>query len=65
MEIMNAIIGVIGLAVVGIIGWAFQMGSRVSVVEADQKSLATLINTRFEDVNHRFDRLEALIDKRK
>lgn len=42
----------------GIFGWAVQLGSRVTRLETQQPDLKELINTQFEDVSRRLDRIE-------
>ena len=44
--------------IVGIFGWTIQIGNRVSVTEIKQEDLVTLINTRFDAVDNRLDRIE-------
>lgn len=56
---MDIIISILGSgAFIGVFGWVFQLGSRVSILETQQPDLKELINTQFEDVNRRLDRIE-------
>jgi hypothetical protein len=49
-------------AFVGIIGWAVQLNSRVSVIESQWKDLETfldrIMDSKFEDIARRLDRIE-------
>ena len=45
-------------AVVGVVGWVFKLGDRVTILERDQKGLVELINTRFDTVDDRLERIE-------
>jgi len=55
---LEAIVGVLGMAFLGVFGWTVQLGNRVSVIETQQASLKELIETKFEEVNRRLDRIE-------
>lgn len=59
--------GIFGCAFLGIFAWSVQLGNRVSmleqsprisVLESRHTDLLTLINTKFEDMNRRLDRIE-------
>lgn len=45
-------------AVIGVVGWVFKLGDRVTILERDQKGLVELINTRFDTVDDRLERIE-------
>lgn len=55
---LEAIVGVLGVGLLGVIGWAIQLGNRVSVVESQRNDLLVLINSKFEEVYRRLDRIE-------
>ena len=55
---LEAVVGILGTAVIGVFGWAFQLSNRVSVIEAENEGLRELINTKFAEVNRRLDRIE-------
>ena len=55
---LEAFVSVLGMAFLGIFGWVIQLGNRVSVVETENKGLRELINTRFDGVDGRLDRIE-------
>jgi hypothetical protein len=70
---LEAVIGILGVAVFAIFGWAFSISNRVSVLEADKESLQKLIDAKFEsfmdlmrekmeNVTHRLARIEAKLD---
>lgn len=41
-----------------VVGWAFNLSSRVSVQEQRHEDLLELISTRFDAVNDRLERIE-------
>ena len=47
-------IGAIAMAVFGILGWAFNLSSRLSVVE-------TLLGARMDETNRRLERIERYV----
>lgn len=55
---LETVVGILGAAVLGVFGWAFQLSNRVSVIETEYNGLQELINTRFAEVNRRLDRIE-------
>lgn len=60
---LNTLISLLGVAVVGAFGWIFQLGNRVTKLEADHGSFTDLLNIQFADVRQRLTRIEASIDK--
>lgn len=59
---LETAIGIIGAGLLGVFGWAFQLNSRVAVLEADKVSLKELIELRLVDITRRLDRIEEKID---
>ena len=55
---LETIVGILGTAFLLVVGWTIQLGNRVSITETKQKDLETLINTRFDAVDDRLDRIE-------
>lgn len=55
--------GLLGIVVMGIIGWAFSISNRVSVLEADKSSIREFIKIQFDDVKRRIKSLENKIDR--
>jgi hypothetical protein len=60
---LEAAVGVIGAALLGVIAWAFALGSRVSVLEADKVSLRELIAVQLDAISMRLARIEKILDK--
>lgn len=67
---LSAVVGVIGAALLAVIGWAFNLQSRVSVLEADKVSLRELLDAKLESISGqiagatvRLDRIERKLDK--
>lgn len=56
------IIGVLGTALLAVVGWSFSLGTRVSVIESKHEDLLTLINTRFNEVDRRLGRIEKVMN---
>jgi len=50
--------GFLGTALLGVMGWAFQLHSRVGVLEQQHLDLKDLINYRFDNTDSRLDRIE-------
>lgn len=44
--------------VMAVIGWAFNINSRLSVVEAKHQALMELIESKFDDLGRRLERIE-------
>ena len=57
-KVLETIVGILGTAFLLVVGWTIQLGNRVSVTETKQMDLETLINTRFDAVDDRLDRIE-------
>lgn len=55
---LETIVGLLSATGLGVIGWAIHLGSRVAVLEANEQSLKELIETRFDDVERRLERIE-------
>ena len=55
---LEAIVSFLSMAVLAVIGWAFQISNRVSVIEVENDGLRELINTKFDEVNRRLGRIE-------
>ena len=66
---LETIVGILGTAFVGVVGWVITLGTRVSVLEKGDADLVTLIETKFEELdkreamraeeaNRRLDRIE-------
>lgn len=74
---LSALVGLIGAALLAVIGWAINMQSRVSVLEADKEAaekredgLKELVDVKLESIlvmvrscNTRLDRIEKKMDK--
>lgn len=55
---LETLVGIFGAAFLGAIGWAVQISSRISTIETKHPSLIELIETRFDAVDQRLDRIE-------
>lgn len=55
---LETVTSIIGTVVIGIVGWAFQLSNKVSVIEAEYEGLQKLINAQFAEVNRRLGRIE-------
>lgn len=60
---LNVVVGIIGSALLGVIGWAINLNSRVAVLEADNVSLRELITVQFKEITRRLGRIESKLDK--
>ena len=69
----ESIVGVLGVAVMGVIGWAFTLNSKVAVltadnenlkytIESDKVNLKELMEARFNSMERRLVRIEAKLD---
>jgi hypothetical protein len=58
MAIVEALIGILGTGLLGVIGWAVQIHSRVAVLEANYENLKELLENRFDEIIRRLDRME-------
>lgn len=58
---LETLVGLLGTALLGVLGWAFQLQNRVTIIETQQDNLVTLINTRFDAVENRLERIEEKI----
>ena len=59
---LEGLITVIGGSLLGVIGWAFTLSSRVSVLEADKVSLKELLDSKLQNIAERLVRIEGKID---
>lgn len=60
---LEAIVGIIGTFLLGTIGWAFTLNSRVAVLEADKISLKELLTSQLIDIKERLSHIETKIDR--
>jgi hypothetical protein len=60
---LSTVVGLLGTVLMGVIAWAFNLQSRVSVLEADRVSLRELIDAKLENIIIRLDRIERNMDK--
>ena len=61
---LNTIVGVLGAGFLAVFGWAFHLNSAVDVLETKHEDLIVLINTKFDDLSRRLDRIEHKLDGR-
>lgn len=52
---LSAVVGILGTAVLAIIGWAVNMTSRVNVLEKGKVDLILLINTKLDSIDEKMD----------
>ena len=55
---LEAVVTFLGTAFLGALGWIFHLGTRVAIIETQYEGLQELINTRFDEVNRRLERIE-------
>ena len=55
---LEAIVGFLGTAFLGVIGWILHLGTRVTVIETQYEGLKDLIEVKFDEVNRRLGRIE-------
>lgn len=67
---LSAIVGILATVLIGVVGWAFNMSNRVSVLEADKVSLRELLDAKLEIIsgqvstaNARLSRIERKLDR--
>jgi hypothetical protein len=56
IEILTTIAG--SGAFIAVVGWAYNLGNRVTKVETQYEGIEELINARFDAVEHRLERIE-------
>ena len=57
--IISGVLTILGSgAFVGTVAWVLQLGNRVTKLETKQEDLPTLLDTKFDEVNRRLDRIE-------
>ena len=67
---LTTIVGIIGSALLAVIGWAFSLNSRVAVLESDraqatrrEEGLKELVNIKLEGISLRLERIERKLDR--
>lgn len=60
---IEAIVTVMGSTLLLVIGWAFTLSNRVSVLEADKTSMRELIDAKLDNITMRLARIEAKLDR--
>lgn len=55
---MEALLGITMTVVMAIIGWAFNVHGRISVMESRYEDLVKLIESKFDDLDARLERME-------
>jgi hypothetical protein len=58
---LEAIAGTFGVAFLAVFGWAYTLSNRVLVVETSYNGLEELIEAKFDEVNRRLERIEAVM----
>lgn len=60
---MEAVMTIMGTALLGVIAWAFTLGSRVAVLEANKTSFERYLNSQLDNITARLVRIEAKLDR--
>jgi hypothetical protein len=60
---IEAIVGVLGMAMIGVIGWIVALGSRVSVLESQREDLPELLDAKLETTNVKIDEANRRLDR--
>lgn len=58
----EAITGVLGAMVIGLVGWAVHVSNDVAVLKSENEGLQRLMETRFDALEQRLERIESKID---
>lgn len=58
---LETLLGILGTVMLAVVGWAFQLSNRVTKLEAKEESVKSYLDTKFEEVNRRLDRIERKI----
>jgi len=60
---VETIVGILGAAFIGIVGWVIKLGSRVSVTEVYQGGLKEVIEARFDNVDNQFENVDQRLSR--
>lgn len=55
---LEAVTSLLGAGLLGVVGWAFQLSNRVSVIEANYDSLERLLEAKLSPIHQRLERIE-------
>lgn len=55
---METIVGILGAATIGALGWVNHLGNRTSILETRQEDLLLLIETKLNNIDDRLRRIE-------
>lgn len=55
---LDTVVSILGLMFIGVFGWVIQLGTRISVIEAQHTDLKELIEREFKGLDKRLDRIE-------
>lgn len=55
---LETLIGIFSTAFFAAFGWAIHISNRVAIVETQKQDLVTLVESRFDDVDRRLERIE-------
>lgn len=55
---METILSVVSTVCLATVGWAFSLNAKVAVLEEKEQGLRELIESRFDGVDQRLDRIE-------
>lgn len=58
----EALSAILGTAFFAVFGWAYSLSNRVLVIETSYNGLEGLINSKFEEVNRRLERIESAMN---
>jgi len=59
---LEGIVGVLGTGLLAVVGWAFNLQSRVAVMEANYASLEKLLEAKLDPINQRLERIERYLN---
>lgn len=55
---VEAIVTLLGTGLLGVFGWAVQVGNRVTILETQRDALETYLESKFEEVHRRLDDID-------
>jgi hypothetical protein len=55
---LEALVGILGTAVLGVFGWSFSISNRITKMETKQEDLPKYLDAKFDGLDARLERIE-------
>lgn len=61
-DYIKYLLSVLGMSILAIFGWGFNLSNRVTAIEQKQMDIPDLLDAKFDSVNFRLERIERALN---